>query len=102
MIYARFLYIFSKIVGSLFRKLCFFSCLKLPIIKIQVDTAGLLPAYETGTRHIHDDRSPKIVFFVPQKFPIIKIRVLSHKGTIISANGIARAKPLCFVGSDNP
>ena len=86
MIYARFLYIFSKIVGGLFRKLCFFSCLKLPIIKIQVDTAGLLPAYETPTAHIRDDRSPKIVFFVPQKFPIIKIRVLCSLHQIVAVN----------------
>ena len=75
MIYARFLYIFSKIVGGLFRKLCFFSCLKLPIIKILPLTIGLPATYETPTAHIRDDRSPKIVFFVPQKFPIIKIHV---------------------------
>jgi len=68
-----FFIFFPKIVGGLFRKLCFFFCLKLPIIKILPLTIGLLATYDSHSRHIPDDRSPKIVFFVPQKFPIIKI-----------------------------
>ena len=89
MIYARFLYIFPKIVGGLFRKLCFFSCLKLPIIKILPLTIGLPATYEIPTAHLRDDSTPKIVFFVPQKFPIIKIWAL-HQSQSGSSAGSAR------------
>ena len=47
--------------------------LLLPIIKILLRTTGVLPTYETRTRHVPDDRPPEIAIFHPPKFPIFKI-----------------------------
>lgn len=40
---------------------------QLPIIKIPTCTAGLPATYETGTRNIPDDSTPKIASFYPSK-----------------------------------
>ena len=40
---------------------------ELPIIKILPDTIDLLPAYDSHTRHLRDDSTPKIASFQPAK-----------------------------------
>ena len=67
--------------------------LLLPIIKIWTRTAGLLPTYETRTRHVPDDRPPEIAIFRPPKLPIFKIRVLLQTHPKSSA-GSARPLPI--------
>ena len=40
---------------------------ELPVIKILADMAGLPAAYETDTRHLRNDSTPKIASFQPAK-----------------------------------
>ena len=41
--------------------------IKFPIIKIWADTTGLPATYDSHTRHLRDDSTPKIASFRPSK-----------------------------------